>query len=409
MNGEADSAWQAALDVIGKLRAAGHTALLAGGCVRDMLLSRAPKDYDVATDAAPRRVREIFPRARHVGAKFGVMLVRKFGHDIEVATFRTDGTYSDGRHPDEVTFGTQEDDARRRDFTINGLFFDTAEERVIDYVGGRADLEAGVLRTIGDPDDRFAEDHLRMLRAVRFAARLGFSIERATAEAVTRLAPNLRSISAERVWQELEAILTAPTRTTAWALLVRLGLHEHLSPEWRPDPRCRGVIERRLAALPHRTIRPSPALASVLCDRSPREAAGVCRALRLSNRLTDAVVWLVESLTAVRDESILELADLKLLMAGAVWAELPVLLKAELIATGADSGPYDRLMRRAEAIAPDEIAPPPLLSGDDLIAMGVKAGPRFGEILDAVYRLQLNEGITTRDQARVAAGKLAKE
>ncbi|MCH7994391.1 MAG: CCA tRNA nucleotidyltransferase, partial [Planctomycetes bacterium] len=195
----------AALRILEKLRARGHTALLAGGCVRDMLLSIPPKDYDVATDATPKRVVRIFPRSRTVGAKFGVVLVRQYGHDIEVATFRSDGTYSDGRHPDTVVFGTDVEDARRRDFTINGLFFDPIEERVIDHVDGRRDLEAGVIRTIGEPEARFAEDHLRMLRAIRFAARLGFVIEPRTMAAIKCLAQRLGDISTERVWLELEA------------------------------------------------------------------------------------------------------------------------------------------------------------------------------------------------------------
>jgi poly(A) polymerase len=208
-----DAGYKAALHVMDTLRGAGHQALLAGGCVRDLLLSRTPKDYDVATDAPPGRVLEFFPKARAVGAKFGVILVRKFGRDVEVATFRTEGPYSDGRRPDHVAFGSAEEDARRRDFTINGLFFDPAGQRVIDYVGGQDDLRRRILRTIGDPSERFAEDHLRMLRAVRLAARLEFTLEAQTRTEISRAAPLLSGISPERIWMELEQILTAPSRT----------------------------------------------------------------------------------------------------------------------------------------------------------------------------------------------------
>ncbi|MBU0718712.1 MAG: CCA tRNA nucleotidyltransferase, partial [Planctomycetes bacterium] len=184
MTTQRHTAWDAALQIIKRLRAEGHTALLAGGCVRDRLLAQTPKDFDIVTDAPPERVKEIFPRARKVGAKFGVMLIRKYGFDTEVATFRSDGTYSNGRHPDQVTFSSDIEDAQRRDFTINGLFHDPIEDLVIDYVGGRADLEARILRTIGNPEQRFGEDHLRMLRAVRFASRLGFEIEPTTMAAI---------------------------------------------------------------------------------------------------------------------------------------------------------------------------------------------------------------------------------
>jgi len=406
MNPQPHTAGHAALQIVNELRAGGHAALLAGGCVRDMLLNRTPKDYDVATDAQPARVRVLFSRARLVGAKFGVVLVRKSGFDIEVATFRSDGPYSDGRHPDAVTFGTDVEDARRRDFTINGLFLDPLDDRVIDYVGGRDDLTAGVIRTIGDPDQRFAEDHLRMLRAVRLAARLGFAIEPRTAQAIERLAPHLAAISPERIWQELEEILTAPTRIVGWSLLVQLGLCDHLVSGLRADRRPDSPVHRRLAALSHEPIDSALALATLLCDGTPDAAEDTCRGLRLSNRLTQAVVWLVRSLPTVRDDAGLELADLKMLMAEPTWPFLLELLRVDRRAAGCDSSGYDCIRARAEAIDPNDVAPPPLLSGDDLAAMGLSPGPRFGEILKTVYREQLNETIETPLQARELAGRL---
>ena len=392
-------AWDAALHLIGKLRAAGHVALLAGGCVRDRLLSQTPKDYDVATDATPQRVREVFPKARRVGAQFGVMLVREYGHNIEVATFRTEGPYSDGRHPDQVEFGTELDDARRRDFTINGLFLDPIADQVIDHVGGRADLEAGIVRTIGDPDLRFAEDHLRMLRAVRFAARFGFEIEPATMAAIQCHAGHLRLISAERIWLELVAILTAPTRAAGWTLLLETDLREHLTETWPASHREDQLAGRRLAALPPNPLVPALVLSACLPERTPTVVAGTCRSLRLSKHLLKTVVWLVRSLPQVRDGGLLELADLKLLMAHESWPSLLELFRADLLATGADRGSYDRVCRRAACIAPNEVAPPPLVTGGDLIALGLEPGSRFGDLLDAVHRAQLNEEIATREDA----------
>ncbi|MDO8629125.1 MAG: CCA tRNA nucleotidyltransferase [Phycisphaerales bacterium] len=392
-------AWDAALFVIHALREAGHAALLAGGCVRDRLLGRTPKDYDVATDARPQRVREIFPRARLVGAKFGVVLVRKFGHNIEVATFRADGRYSDGRHPDEVTFGTELDDARRRDFTINGLFLDPAVDRLIDHVGGRDDLESRTIRTIGNPEQRFAEDHLRMLRAVRLAARLDFRIEAATADAIRRLAPNLSAISPERIWMELEQILTEPTRTAGWSLLLTLGLRAHLSSSWPTNAARDALVGQRLASLPDQAVDAPLALAAALTDLSPPGAREVCRSFRLSNRITNRTKWLLRSLPAIYNAAALELADFKTLLANQDWTPLLELLGADLAARGHDPGPVVEARRRATAIAPEDVAPPPLLSGDDLATLGVSPGPIMGEVLGGLYRAQLNEEVKTLNDA----------
>ena len=396
---QGQNAWRAATDVITELRASGHVALLAGGCVRDRLLHAIPKDYDVATDATPQRVCRLFPRARKVGAKFGVILVRRFGCDIEVATFRADGPYSDGRHPDQVTFGTEVQDAHRRDFTINGLFLDPVKDQVIDYVDGRSDLDARLIRTIGDPYGRFAEDHLRMLRAVRFAARLGFQIESQTFSAIQACAAALETISAERIWQELKLILTDPSRALGWSLLGRTGLRQHLTPAWSPDPAADRLTAVRLAALPGVPIHGALALAATLCSLSPANANDVCRSLRLSNRAIKDVVWLVDALPRVADEASLELADLKMLMARPTWPQLMDLLQADQTANAGGLSTYDRVRHRAAAVNSDAVAPPPLLTGDDLVALGVAQGPRFGEILKAVYRAQLNEAIHTHKQA----------
>ncbi len=406
MKSASDKAAKAAMEIITGLRAAGHVALLAGGCVRDRLLQLPPKDYDVATDAHPEGVLELFPKARRVGAKFGVMLVRKHGCDIEVATFRADGTYSDGRHPDEVRFGTELEDAQRRDFTINGLFLDPIDGRVIDHVGGAADLSARIVRTIGDPHQRFSEDHLRMLRAVRLAARLGFKIDPATKRAIQELAPRLSIISAERIWIELEQILAAPTRPTGWSLLMETGLRRHLCAEWPSSLEEDELIRHRFLALEAATRPVALPFAVSLMDRSVAEVSAIARGLKLSNRLTDEVVWLVRSLPLVYDESRLELADLKLLMVEPAWGLLMELLKADLMARGKDLTPYEQLGQRAARISADRIAPPPLLTGDHLKLSGFTEGPELGRVLKAVYRAQLNETVTTHEEAKKLALQL---
>ncbi len=406
MTRPARDARSTALQVIERLSAAGYVALFAGGCVRDRLLSRDPKDFDVATDATPDQVRRLFPHAREVGAKFGVVLVRSHGHDIEVATFRADGGYSDGRHPDTVRFGDQVEDARRRDFTINGLFFDPMENRVIDHVDGRADLRARIVRTIGDPERRFEEDHLRMLRAVRFAARLNFQIESDTMTAIQRLRANLKAISAERIWQELEAILTAPSRSVGWDLLLQTGLRAHLQEHWAPAPDDDELVRRRLQALPEEPIPSALALAAVWASYGPSERNAMATGLRLANRLIKAVNWLVGSLITLRERRTMELADLKQLMANDCWAELVGLLRVDLVATGSSRQRYDDLLDWAATVPQRAVAPPPLLDGTDLQKMGLSPGPRIGQVLHELYRAQLNELVASPNQARAMARRL---
>ena len=397
--------YDAALDVLQRLRANGHEALFAGGCVRDRLLRQSPKDFDIATNARPDQVIAIFPSARQVGAKFGVVLVRRFGHDTEVATFRTDGDYVDGRHPADVTFGTAENDAKRRDFTINGLFFDPIEQRVIDFVGGQADLQARVLRTIGEPTQRFGEDHLRMLRAVRFAARLAFSIDVGTFAAMQQHASKLPRISAERIWNELSVILAAPTRGVGWGLLLDSGLRPHLCKAWPASDEQDRLTSKRLAALPDLVIDPTLALAACMPNR-PRV---VCQALRLSNRQMETVVWLLSSFPLAARHENLDLADLKQLVSASAWDNLLLLLEADMIAKGEGSDGLQSLRRRVDAIAPEQVAPPPLLTGNDLLAVGVRPGPKFGMIIDAVYHAQRNEEISTKDEALAFVRRIARD
>jgi len=406
MTRKSRSAYDAARFVLDTLREGGHHALFAGGCVRDMLLKQAPKDYDVATDAVPERVASLFPRTNHVGAKFGVVLVRKFGHEVEVATFRSDGDYSDGRHPDQVRFGTDLEDARRRDFTINGLFLDPATDTVIDYVGGRDDLEAGIIRTIGDPMRRFGEDHLRLLRAVRFAARLSFQIEPATRRAIAASAARLHTISPERIWMELSQILAAPSRARGWELIQRLTLTDHLVEDWRPAGSRYELVGNRLAALGPDPVPAYLGLAAVVADEPSAVLARIARMLRMSNRDKDAVVWLARSLPAARHPERLELADLKELMASELWPALLMLLRADLAASDEPSAAYDTIVAWAKRIPPEAVAPQPFVTGEDLRQLGLSPGPAMGRILNRLYRDQLNEKITACEGALATAREL---
>jgi poly(A) polymerase len=392
------TALQAATKIVNTLRERGHVALLAGGCVRDELLGIEPADYDVATDATPEQIGRIFKRTKAVGAQFGVMLVRLKGVEVEVATFRADGAYHDGRRPEQVTFTTAEVDARRRDFTVNGMFFDPVADEIVDYVGGREDLAAKVIRCIGDPDARFAEDHLRMLRAVRFAARLGFAIESGTSAAIERLAPAIAKISAERIRMELEQILAHPNRAEGWRLITSLGLANHLIAGVAWSPAAAQHVGRVLTAFSG-IVSFELAFAALLQPRSSQAINDACRALRCSVAGMRATGYLVTTSARMLSNDDWSLADIKTLMASGYGDDALNLASALRIADECDTSPIDALRARITRIHPDDYAPPPLVTGDDLVALNLPPGPRFREILDELYRQQLNETLTTRDAA----------
>lgn len=397
----------AAVAIMKQLHEAGHQALLAGGCVRDMLLSRRPKDHDVATDATPQRVMELFRRRREVGAQFGVVIVGLGGQWIEVATFRSDLAYADGRHPQQVAFSDARQDALRRDFTVNGMFFDPVAKRVIDYVGGQADLRRGIIRAIGDPALRFGEDHLRMVRAVRFATQLDFRIHRTTDQAIRHAAKYIRRISAERVRHELALILASPRRAHGVGLLARTRLLPHL---WAGDAWPPERVKLSQAVLERLGKRSSfeVGLAALLIAAQPGHADRVCRALACSNPTRKAVVWLLEKQSTLQNQAQLELADVKQLMQHAYFDELLALGRARLLAEDRPLTCYRSLRRRAAAIQPKAVQPPPLANGNDLLAMGLTPSPVFSRLLDAVYRAQLNEQVRTRKQALTLLRQLAE-
>lgn len=396
---------QAAEYIVRQLRDAGHSAFFAGGCVRDLLLGRQPKDYDIATDATPDRVSGLFRRTEKVGAKFGVVIVRKWGHMVEVATFRSDGDYHDGRHPSTVSFSDLEHDAQRRDFTINGMFFDPLEDKLVDLVGGAEDLHRRVIRAIGDPGQRFAEDHLRMLRAVRFAARLSFDIDPGTMRAIRAVAHRLQSISAERVRAELAAILTEPTRMRGWELIHASGLSGWLVQDTAWTDAEAKLAASRLDALPD-DCGEALAWAALLGKYAPDDASVRCRALTCSNSVTRDTAWLLEQLPRILACDRFETADFKLLMADPRIDDLVALMDADIRAGALNDEPA-RLWRQSTGqIPPDQVAPDPLVNGDDLATLGLKAGPAFARILTELYRRQLNGALTTRPAALQAASEL---
>jgi poly(A) polymerase len=393
-----------AVEVVSKLRAAGHTALFAGGCVRDLLLGRPSKDFDVATTALPDEVRKIFGHKRTltVGASFGVIVVvgpRHAGH-VEVATFRSDGNYLDGRHPDQVTFCSPEEDARRRDFTVNGMFYDPIEEHVLDYVGGEADLRNRVIRAIGDPRDRVREDKLRMLRAVRFTATLNFHLDHATADAIRDMSSELVVVSAERITQELKRMLVDGHRRQAIELAQEVRLLRIILPELdalQRQPEWRDTLRRlELLKSPSFELAMAALLASGVATRDVNK---ICLRFKLSNDETDRIVWLVAHQHDLDDAPQLSLATLKRRLAHPYCEDLLRLLNADRTATSASLESVE-FCRDYLARTPREILdPPPYVTGDDLIAMGFPPGPKFKSVLTSIRDAQLNLELTSREEA----------
>jgi poly(A) polymerase len=420
-----------ALAVLKRLRQSGHVAYFAGGCVRDLLLGLEPKDWDVATDAPPRRVRELFSNTQAVGAAFGVILVKHRGSTMEVATFRTEGAYSDGRRPDSVAFTTAQEDAKRRDFTINGLFLDPLEPgpdgngKVIDYVGGVEDLRARRLRAIGDPEERFAEDHLRLLRAVRFAARFALAVEPATAAAIRRNAPRLKGISPERIADELRGMLTPPTRAAAWPMLWEYALADvifrFLPPGEAEFDATRSLF---LKVAPGRGISFGLALSAGVLDyrlqakgaadvvaltsrqEILRSTKALREALRISNEELDEVVGILSPLPVLLAHAGPSVAQKKRFLAKPTAPQT-----RELLGAVAAPGGYRERIAELEAsfdeLLKADVAPAPLITGDDLTAAGLKPGPTFKRILEAVYDAQLEGRVTDREAAMNLALRLA--
>lgn len=398
-----------AAEVVEKLTARGFTAYWAGGCVRDLLMQRMPKDYDVATSARPDEIRQTFGHRRTlaIGAAFGVITVLgpEGAGQVEVATFRQDASYSDGRHPDAVSFSTPEEDARRRDFTINGMFLDPTSGHVVDYVGGREDLQRKVIRAIGDPAERFTEDKLRMLRAVRFAATLGFDLSADTRSAIQHMAPQIAVVSAERIAAEMRLILTASDKAAAARELRSTGLLEVLLPEVFHLPpiawdRTSAVLAAlgdvdfatALAALVH--LMPDKQLVARVADR-----------WKLTNKEEQKTAWLVTQSGALEGASRMAWSKLQPLLVNEYGGELARLHAARATAGLAEQADVE--FCRAQLERPrGELDPSPILTGDDLINHGVPRGKLYSVLLQAVRDAQLDGQISDRTQALALVDEL---
>jgi poly(A) polymerase len=433
-----------AKSIIEILRQRGFQGYLVGGCVRDLLLKREPKDYDVATDATPQQVMQIFPDTYPVGAQFGVVLVPvsdgacgqssavSKSEMVEVATFRSDIGYSDGRHPDEVRFSRNpREDVARRDFTINGMLLDPVSGEVLDFVGGRNDLAAGIIRSIGDPEHRFEEDKLRMLRAVRFTARFEYEIDPGTFAAIQRQGDQIRVVSRERARDELTRMLTEGHADRAFQLLDETGLLPHVLPEISamkgvqqpPDFHPEGdVFVHTLMLLDHLPEPCSPTLAwgallhdvgkpptfRVAADRirfddhvevGVKMAEEICRRLRFSNDDTEQILALIQNHMRFGHVMRMKESTLKKFMRLPRFDEHMALHRADVLASHGNLGAYEYVQLKQNEIPPQMMRPSKLITGDDLIAAGHAPGPKFREILNAVEDAQLEGRLLSRDQA----------
>lgn len=420
--------------VVNKLKDAGYVAYFAGGCVRDVLLEKKVKDYDIATSATPLEVRKIFPNADAIGAHFGVMLVNHEGLHFEVATFRTDGSYSDGRRPESVEFSSPAEDAQRRDFTVNGLFQDPDTGEVIDFVDGRVDLNAGILRAIGDPEERFQEDALRLMRAVRFATTLGFDIESKTWNAVCDHAFLLEKISVERVRDEFSKIMISPNRRRGLELLVDSGLINYFLPEviflmgceqppqWHPEGdvyvhTCIMLemlgeeeveLPLALAVLLHDIGKPATYTYDTAEDRirfSGHDDVGavmteeILRRMRYPNDLVEDVRVMVANHMRFMHVMQMRESKLKRFMSRETFSLEMELHRVDCASSNGFTENYNFLTEKRVEFANEPLIPEPLIKGRDLIEMGFSPGPEFKEILTAVQTEQLEGRLDDREVA----------
>jgi len=415
-----------------RLRERGHIAYFAGGSVRDMVRGLPAKDFDIATDATPDIVQKIFQRTYAVGAHFGVVVVVENESNFEVATFRSDGAYLDHRHPVDVRFSSPEEDAKRRDFTINGMFFDPEKNEVIDFVGGHADLEKKIVRAIGDPAARFNEDRLRMLRAVRFATVLDYKIDTQTWDALVANAESIDEISAERIREELLKIFLSQNRVRGWEMLDQSGLLRAVLPELEAMKGCLqpeqfhpegdvfvhtrlmlGLLPEKvsvplvLSVLFHDVAKPVTATVDetgrIRFNEHDRIGAAMTESimerLRFSRAEIDAVVEMVRQHMVFKDVPKMRVAKLKRFMARPTFEEELELHRVDCASSHQMMDNYEFLLRKREEFANEPIIPPPLVRGDDLIALGMKPGPKFGEILEAVETRQLEGALKDREEA----------
>ncbi len=423
-----------AAKIVSRLQAAGFTAYWVGGCVRDSLLGREPKDYDIATSATPDQVEKVFERTIAVGRKFGVIIVLLEGHEFQVATFRAEGDYKDNRHPEKVSFSNAQADASRRDFTVNGLFFDPLQNKLHDWVGGEADLRAKLLRTIGAPEERFAEDHLRMLRAVRFAAQLDFQIEAGTFAALQANAPKILTVSAERIREELMKLFRPPHAARGLDLLRDSGLLEQVlseiaatihcqqSPDYHPEGSVYNHIRLMLSELPPDASAELPWTAllhdvakpvTATTDRhtgaihfyghekvGAEMAAAILHRLKFSRQETDDIVATVLHHMQFKDVKGMKKSTVRRMLMRETFPLELALHRLDCLGSHRRLDHYDFMVEQGKELAEQPHVHPPLLTGDDLQALGIKPGPAMGQLLAEIREKQLQDELKTADEAR---------
>ncbi|MBM80765.1 MAG: metal-dependent phosphohydrolase [Planctomycetaceae bacterium] len=392
-----------ATQVVDQLKSAGYEALWAGGCVRDFLLGRQPDDFDVATSAHPEQVRDVFGRRRTlaVGASFGVIVVlgSKDAGQIEVATFRTDGEYLDGRHPESVTFGSAKEDAQRRDFTINGMFYDPVAEQILDFVGGEDDLKRRVIRAIGCPRDRFGEDKLRMLRAIRFTSTLNFELDEATATAVSELASEIHAVSAERITHELKKMQRNRNRHRAISMIHQLGLLPHILPELTSVADDEARWTTLLQALEFLEDASFELACGLLLSGTPSRVQKICKRLKMSNAENDHIAALAEHRDALDGARGFSKSRLKRLLVNPWASDLIALTRSCKTARNEEVADIDFAEEFLRSTPAEVIDPKPLIHGGDLMNAGLQPGPEFKVVLEQIRDAQLDETIQTRDEA----------
>jgi len=428
-----------ATDLVRRLQEKGHRALFAGGCVRDMLMGIKSADYDIATSARPEEVMNLFKKTIPVGVQFGVVIVVADGFQFEIATFRTEGPYSDGRHPDSVSFVDPEGDARRRDFTINGMFYDPVKDELLDFVGGQRDIKLRLVRAVGDPYQRFCEDYLRMIRAVRFASRFGYEIEESAREVVKELARKVLGVSWERIREELQKILLDDNRKRGLQLLDELDILGHILPEITA---MKGVEQPEnlhpegdvfvhtiltvsylkkpswvlvMGALLHDVAKPVTVeendgrIRYPLHESVGAEMAGeICDRLKTSKEEKETIKWLVKKHLALKDARKMRISKLKRLLSHEDYPLLAEVCRVDALASSGNLSDYNFCQHMREKFREEELKPLRLLTGDDLIAMGLTPGPVFAKILTQIYDEQLEGKICTKGEAVDRARELTE-
>jgi poly(A) polymerase len=437
-----DSPKTFAKKIVAELQRSGSAAFWVGGCVRDFLLGREPQDFDIATDAKPEQVEKLFRKTIPIGKKFGVIIVIEGGHQFQVATFRAEADYQDGRRPEKIIFANAEADASRRDFTVNGLFYDPLTQKIHDWIGGEKDLRAKIIRTIGAPEERFGEDHLRMLRAVRFAAQLNFEIEPKTFAAVKSLAPKIKLISAERIRDELLKLFRPPHAARGLVLLRDSGLLEHIlpelaatigceqSPDFHPEGSVFNHICLMLEKLPAGADASLP-WAVLLHDIAKpvtveRDAATgkihfyghekigadmseeILRRLKFSNREIEEIITAVRHHMQFKDVKQMRKATLRRLLLRETFPLELELHRLDSLGSHGDLEHYQFLVQQAEELKHQPQIRPPLLAGDDLIKLGLKPGREMGALLAEIRELQLADELRTPRAAKTWVKKRIK-